>query len=64
MPTRRIIRREARVAFSRRAQPLWFRILKWAILGQDTGECLADIHGSSRVPLTDANTNGGNGAID
>ncbi len=23
------LRREARVAFSRRAQPVWFRILKW-----------------------------------
>jgi len=32
MPTSRTIRREARVAFSRRAQPLWFRILKWTIL--------------------------------
>ena len=26
------LRREARVAFSRKAQPVWFRILKW-ILG-------------------------------
>jgi hypothetical protein len=24
-------RREARVAFSRRAQPVWFRVLKWVI---------------------------------
>jgi len=22
---------EARVAFSRKAQPIWFRVLKWAI---------------------------------
>jgi hypothetical protein len=27
-----ILRREARVAFSRRAQPAWFRILKWTIV--------------------------------
>jgi len=25
------LKREARVAFSRRAQPVWFRILKWVI---------------------------------
>ena len=25
------LRREARVAFSRNAQPVWFRILKWAV---------------------------------
>ena len=27
-----IINREFRVAFSKRAQPLWFRILKWVVL--------------------------------
>jgi len=26
------LRRELRVAFSRRAQPLWFRITKWLII--------------------------------
>ncbi|HEU0039459.1 MAG TPA: hypothetical protein VFR76_09305 [Verrucomicrobiae bacterium] len=26
------IRRECRVAFSRRAQPVWFRIVKWACI--------------------------------
>jgi len=26
------LRREARVAFSLRAQPLWFRILKWIVI--------------------------------
>ena len=26
------IRREFRVAFSRRAQPVWFRIVKWACI--------------------------------
>lgn len=26
------LRREARVAFSRRAQPVWFRILKWTCI--------------------------------
>jgi hypothetical protein len=26
------IRREFRVAFSRRAQPVWFRIVKWAFI--------------------------------
>ena len=25
------LKREARVAFSRRAQPIWFRIVKWAV---------------------------------
>jgi hypothetical protein len=25
------LRREARVAFSMRAQPLWFRVTKWAV---------------------------------
>jgi len=29
---RQAIRRELRVAFSRNAQPIWFRILKWAII--------------------------------
>lgn len=27
----KLLRREFRVAFSRRAQPLWFRILKWTL---------------------------------
>jgi hypothetical protein len=26
-----VLKREVRVAFSRRAQPIWFRVLKWAI---------------------------------
>jgi hypothetical protein len=26
------LKREARVAFSRRAQPVWFRIAKWTII--------------------------------
>lgn len=26
-----IIRRELKVAFSKRAQPVWFRILKWLV---------------------------------
>lgn len=26
------VRRECRVAFSRRAQPVWFRILKWTCI--------------------------------
>jgi len=26
------LKREFRVAFSRRAQPVWFRVIKWAIL--------------------------------
>ena len=26
------LRREARVAFSRRAQPVWFRIVKWTVI--------------------------------
>jgi hypothetical protein len=29
---RKVVRREVRVALSRRAQPVWFRILKWVIL--------------------------------
>ena len=31
MTARKILRRELRVAFSRRAQPLWFRIVKWVV---------------------------------
>lgn len=27
-----IVRREFRVAFSKRAQPVWFRVIKWAML--------------------------------
>ena len=27
-----LVRRELRVAFSRGAQPLWFRVLKWSLL--------------------------------
>ena len=27
-----LVRREFRVAFSRSAQPLWFRLLKWGLL--------------------------------
>ena len=26
------LRREARIAFSRRAQPVWFRIIKWTCI--------------------------------
>ena len=26
------LRRECRVAFSRRAQPVWFRVIKWACI--------------------------------
>jgi hypothetical protein len=26
------LKREARVAFSRRAQPVWFRVVKWVLL--------------------------------
>ena len=29
---RTVLKRELRVAFSRRAQPIWFRIVKWVIL--------------------------------
>ena len=32
MSIRTSIAREFRVAFSRRAQPAWFRILKWGVL--------------------------------
>jgi hypothetical protein len=31
MPIGKAIKREARIAFSRKAQPVWFRVLKWAI---------------------------------
>ena len=31
LSARQGVKREMRVAFSRRAQPVWFRILKWAI---------------------------------
>ncbi len=31
MPAGKALKREIRVAFSRRAQPVWFRLLKWAI---------------------------------
>lgn len=31
-PLAHALRREARVAFSRRAQPVWFRILKWTCI--------------------------------
>ena len=31
MSAGKTFRREARVAFSRRAQPIWFRVLKWVI---------------------------------
>ena len=31
MSLRDVLMLEARVAFSRRAQPIWFRALKWAI---------------------------------
>lgn len=33
MTFRKIIKREIEVAFSKDAQPLWFRILKYAVLG-------------------------------
>jgi hypothetical protein len=32
MSARSTVKREMRVAFSRRGQPVWFRILKWAVL--------------------------------
>jgi hypothetical protein len=32
MTVRAAIRRELRVAFSRRAQPVWFRVVKWTVL--------------------------------
>jgi hypothetical protein len=31
MSAGKAVKREIRVAFSRRAQPAWFRVLKWAI---------------------------------
>jgi len=32
MSTSELVKRELRVAFSRRAQPVWFRIVKWVFL--------------------------------
>ena len=32
MSARDTLKREMRVAFSRRAQPVWFRVVKWVIL--------------------------------
>jgi hypothetical protein len=32
MSTRMAVRRELRVALSRRAQPVWFRLLKWIVV--------------------------------
>jgi hypothetical protein len=32
MTVGKALKREVRVAFSRRAQPIWFRILKWTII--------------------------------
>jgi hypothetical protein len=32
MPIRRTLSREVKVAFSKKAQPVWFRVLKWAII--------------------------------
>ena len=31
MSVEKALKRELRVAFSRRAQPAWFRVLKWAV---------------------------------
>lgn len=31
-PFRTALRREIRVAFSRRAQPAWFRLVKWVVI--------------------------------
>ena len=31
MPAGKTLKREVRVALSRRAQPVWFRVLKWII---------------------------------
>jgi hypothetical protein len=31
MSTATVIKRELRVAFSRRGQPVWFRLLKWTV---------------------------------
>jgi hypothetical protein len=31
MSARRTVTREIRVAFSRRAQPVWFRLVKWTV---------------------------------
>jgi hypothetical protein len=32
MTARSVLKREMRVAFSRRAQPVWFRVSKWVVL--------------------------------
>ena len=32
MPAGKVLKREVRVALSRRAQPRWFRVLKWAVI--------------------------------
>jgi hypothetical protein len=32
MSIRKAWKREARVAFSRKAQPIWFRVVKWTIV--------------------------------
>jgi predicted lysophospholipase L1 biosynthesis ABC-type transport system permease subunit len=32
MSFRRTMKREVRVALSRRAQPVWFRVLKWVVI--------------------------------
>jgi hypothetical protein len=32
MSARRIVKRELRVAFSPRAQPVWFRVVKWIVI--------------------------------
>ena len=32
MSAGKILKREMRVAFSRRGQPIWFRILKWTVV--------------------------------
>ena len=32
MSGRSVLKRELRVAFSRRAQPVWFRVLKWVTI--------------------------------
>jgi hypothetical protein len=32
MSARQLLKRELRVAFSRRAQPVWFRLVKWVVI--------------------------------
>jgi hypothetical protein len=32
MSFRRTLKREVRVALSRRAQPIWFRVVKWVVI--------------------------------